>query len=119
MFTGMSATDMPCSQASEDWHPADIKAALEKAGWTFRRLDKARGYCPGTLHAALHRPYPKAERIIAHAIRVKPWEIWPSRYDDDHKPNRRMGRPKVSPHEDTPKHTKPGDGRNVEVRRVG
>lgn len=71
-----------------DWHPADIVAALRKAGWTLRKLDQANGYRPNAVQHALRQPYPKAERIIARAIGVEPHEIWPSRYDADGRPSR-------------------------------
>lgn len=63
-----------------DWHPADVVAALRKAGWSLRRLSKARGYTPGVLANALRRPYFAAEIAIAQAIGVGPADIWPSRY---------------------------------------
>ena len=66
----------------QDWHKADIKAALEKAGWTLRRLSVHHGYCEGSLKKALRVPYPKAEGIIADALGLKPKVIWPSRYDE-------------------------------------
>lgn len=75
--------------ASCDWHPADIKAALEKAGWSLRRLSLHHGYSHGTVRQAISKPYPNGERIIADAIGVEPWEIWPSRYDDRHFPKTR------------------------------
>lgn len=67
---------------SQDWHPADIKAALEKSGWTLRRLSINHGYGPTMVVHALRKPYPRAERIIADALGVKPEDIWPSRYDE-------------------------------------
>jgi Ner family transcriptional regulator len=66
----------------QDWHPADIKAALEKAGWSLRRLSAHHGYEASMCIKALRRPYPNAERLIAEAIGVPPEAIWPSRYDD-------------------------------------
>ena len=82
----------------KDWHPADIKAALAKASWSLNQLGIEHGYTRmSTLADALHRPYPKAERIIAKALGVKPQEIWPSRYDAAGKPNRPMGRPPMRP----------------------
>jgi Ner family transcriptional regulator len=66
----------------QDWHPADIKAALEKAGWSLRRLSAHHGYSQGLLKVALARPYPNAERMIAAALGVEPETIWPSRYDE-------------------------------------
>jgi len=65
---------------SGDWHSADIKAALEKAGWTLRQLSIAHGYHPCTLAAVLRRRWPKGERLIADAIGIPPSDVWPSRY---------------------------------------
>ena len=67
----------------QDWHRADIKAALEKAGFSLRSLAKAHGYSPGALRNPLAGPWPKGERIIAAAIGTTPQKIWPSRYNDD------------------------------------
>lgn len=69
---------------AEDWHRADIVAAVKKQGWSLRRLSKGAGLSEGTLKSALDRPYPKAERIIAAAIGVQPEAIWPSRYEKRH-----------------------------------
>jgi len=67
---------------SLDWHPADVKAALEKAGWSLRRLAAHHGYSNAMMAHALRRQYPKAERYIAQAIGIAPEDIWPSRYID-------------------------------------
>ena len=72
--------------STKDWHRADIKAALEKAGWSLRRLSLHNGYSDSAMKAALEKPYPMVERIIAGVIGVHPWEIWPSRYRSDHTP---------------------------------
>lgn len=69
-----TATNKP-----EDWHRADIVAALTKTGWSLRALSVANGLSPDTLKNALSQPYPKAERIIANAIGVDVSEIWPER----------------------------------------
>lgn len=67
--------------ASQDWHKADIKAALHKRDITLKGLTLANGYrSVDAVAQALHRPYPKAERIIARALGIKPETIWPSRY---------------------------------------
>ncbi|MEZ3140829.1 transcriptional regulator [Citrobacter braakii] len=63
-----------------DWHRVDIVAALHKRGLTMRTLSEEAGLSPDTLKNALVRPYPKAERIIAHALDSEPHDIWPSRY---------------------------------------
>ncbi|WP_446807999.1 helix-turn-helix domain-containing protein [Methylomonas sp. 2BW1-5-20] len=72
----------------EDWHPADIVASLRKAGWSLRKLSVSHGLAPGTLKVALSLPYPNGERLIAQALKLNPWQIWPSRYDRSGKPNR-------------------------------
>ena len=88
-------------KTSADWHPADIVAALRKAGWSLRKLSKHHGYCPTSLTAALHRPWPKAERLIADAIGVSAEDIWPSRYASR-----------------AQKHSNDGTKTRVKVRRV-
>lgn len=73
--------------APKDWHKADITAAVHKRGLTFRGLALANGYrSPDACSQALHRPYPKVERIIAAAIGVAPETIWPSRYQGKYSP---------------------------------
>lgn len=68
-------------QPAEDWHPADIVCALRKAGWTLRKLSAHHGYVQHTtLSNALHRRWPKGQRLIAEAIGVPPETIWPNRY---------------------------------------
>jgi len=84
MVCTMSTQRTPKTPPPGDWHPADIKAALEKAGWSLRRLSLRHGYkSPATLKNALHRRWPKGERLIAEAIGIDPAEIWPSRYEDN------------------------------------
>lgn len=68
---------------TKDWHPADIVAAIRKAGWTLRRLSQHHGYSATLCRVALDRPYPRGERFIAEAIGVPPQAIWPSRYHKD------------------------------------
>ena len=62
-----------------DWHPADVIAALHKAGWSLRRLALAHGLRPGTFNAALTRSYPHAENAIAQALGLPVSAIWPER----------------------------------------
>lgn len=67
--------------ATSDWHKADIKAAIHKRGLTLKGLAIAHGYrSVDAVAQALHRPYPKVERIIAKALDTVPEAIWPSRY---------------------------------------
>jgi len=79
----------------QDWHPADIKAALEKRGWTLGKLARTHGYDRKSPSLALKQPWPRMEKLIAEAIGVEPQQIWPSRYHRDGTPNRRAGRPPV------------------------
>lgn len=68
----------------EDWHPADVKAALHKKGITLAGLAEAHGLSgSSTLSAALSRSHPANEKRIADAIGVHPKVIWPSRYNAD------------------------------------
>lgn len=80
--TPMQTTQSP-KKASENWHRADIVAALRKADWSLNQLSKHHGYAQGSLGQALDRPYPKAERLIAEAIGTDPEVIWPERYYPD------------------------------------
>lgn len=63
-----------------DWHSAVIIARLRIAGWSLRGLAVHHGYVSGQLSAAISRPWPKGEGLIAAAIGVAPETIWPSRY---------------------------------------
>lgn len=65
---------------TQDWHPADIVAALRKAGWSTRRLAIHHGYCPSMISKAIQRPSRRGEQLIADAIGVPPEEIWPERF---------------------------------------
>lgn len=79
----MKKKTTPKKSRNRDMHPADIKAALEKAGWSLRKLSIDAGYAnANTVNQALHRPYPRAERIIAKALNKEPHEIWPTRYQE-------------------------------------
>lgn len=73
------STKVPESQ-HEDWHPADVLAALKKRGLTLAGLSVANGYHPTAAGKALKRPWPALEQIIAAALGLRPAVIWPSRY---------------------------------------
>lgn len=81
----MNSKDKKNPQSSavdaEDWHPADIVAALHKAGTTMTKLAKSHGLSSGnTLSKAMRSSFPIAEKRIADALGIHPKEIWPSRY---------------------------------------
>ncbi|GKX57251.1 transcriptional regulator [Leminorella grimontii] len=63
-----------------DWHPADIKAALEKRDLTFRQLSVQAGYSKDSLKSVLRTPCRPYQQIVADALGVQPEVIWPSRY---------------------------------------
>ncbi|TCQ85177.1 MULTISPECIES: helix-turn-helix transcriptional regulator [Rahnella] len=65
-----------------DWHPADIIAALHKKGTTLAAVSRAAGLSSSTLSNALSRPWPKGEILISKVIGVPPQTVWPSRYYD-------------------------------------
>ena len=94
-----------------DWDPADIVAALRKAGWSLRRLSFAHGYRSNALKHALRRPYPRAEAIIAEALGLTPWAIWPSRYAgrDGAAAEPSQGSASACTHGDTGEDTTPGE----------
>ena len=71
----------PIGDTSPDWHKADIKAALEKVGWSLSRLSRVNKLHRQAAALALRTSWPRMERLIADAIGVTPQEIWPSRYD--------------------------------------
>lgn len=79
----------------QDWHPADIVAALRKRGWSLRQLSIHHGYNPTALKHALAGPWPRGEMLIAAALELPPQHIWPSRYDRHGQPNR--GRKMLGP----------------------
>ena len=79
----------------QDWHPADIVAALRKRGWSLRRLSAHHGYHLGALANAIKGPWPRGELLIAEALGTRPERIWPSRYDRHGNPNR--GRKMLGP----------------------
>ncbi|WP_034458601.1 helix-turn-helix domain-containing protein [Buttiauxella noackiae] len=68
------------SATNENWHRADILAAIKKKGGTLAQLSRANGLHERTLYNALERHWPKGEKIIAEYIGVSAHIIWPQRY---------------------------------------
>lgn len=66
--------------SNTDWHSADVKCALEKAGTNLAKLARENNLAPSTLRNVFRVRIPKYERIIADAIGTTPDQIWPSRY---------------------------------------
>jgi Ner family transcriptional regulator len=74
------------TEAPQDWHSEDIKAAIRKTGMTLSDLSRAAGFCAGAAKCALLTPWPRMEAAIAARLGRKPHEIWPSRYSPDGRP---------------------------------
>ena len=66
---------------TKDWHPADIKAAMDKKGYSFARIAREYGYVRNSPNMVLRKAWPIMERIVAKIVGVKPAVIWPGRYD--------------------------------------
>ena len=64
----------------EDWHPADIQAALKKKGYAVTHVARELGLAENSAHKVFSGPWATMEARIAEIIGVPPWEIWPSRY---------------------------------------
>ena len=71
---------------TEDWHPADIAAALKKRGYTLAGLSTANGYHSTAVGKALNHPWRAVEVLIAEALGMAPETIWPSRYAGAERP---------------------------------
>lgn len=66
--------------SNDNWHRADIIAALHKQGLSLSALSRQHGLASRTLNNAFERHYPRAEKIIAGALGTTPEVIWPQRY---------------------------------------
>lgn len=87
---GVKKTSLVADAPATDWHPADIVAALHKAGYTLAKLAEEHGLKSGnTFSHAMRRSLPVSEQRIADAIGIHPKEIWPSRYNVDGTPKMR------------------------------
>jgi Ner family transcriptional regulator len=80
LITNFASMTAARSAAHQDWHPADVLAALKKRGKTLSGLSIAHGYHATAAGKALKHPWPAMEALIAAALGLKPEEIWPSRY---------------------------------------
>lgn len=67
----------------QDWHPADIVAALHKRGITLRKIAEQHQVSSRAVIQALRERNLPSEKRIADAIGIPPQVIWPSRYNLD------------------------------------
>ncbi len=80
----------PKKASREDWHPADILAALHKRGITLRALAKQFGLTSSTsLSRAMTHSYPANEKRLADAAGVPVQEMFAARYHPDGTPKGR------------------------------
>ena len=91
------AAKKPVVEIIEDWHPADVVAAIRKSGTSLSTLSRQHGYHKQSLQTVLRRTWPRGERIVAARLGLRPQQIWPSRYQD--------GRPKRRAVQPTEKHS--------------
>lgn len=70
-----------------DWHPADVQAALKKAGHLLDQVGPSLGLHRSAGNKALHsKPWPRVKAKIASLLGIPPHEIWPSVFDKNDEP---------------------------------
>lgn len=70
--------------SQEDWHPADIVAALHKRGYTLRDIAREEGLNDSsTLSKAMVQSYPAGEQRLAKYAGVSVQDMFPTRYTAD------------------------------------
>lgn len=74
----------------QDWHPADVKAALEKSGTSLSALARENGY--SHIQRVLKSHWWAAEQIVARALGMSAESIWPTRYQTSRHRGRDMTR---------------------------
>jgi Predicted transcriptional regulator len=77
----------------QDWHKADIKAAVEKKGWNLSALSLASGLPEHSCKNAINGRNIRGEQVIAKLLGVTPEIIWPSRFKQPRKYRRRQASP--------------------------
>lgn len=76
-------------------HPADIKAELQKRGYTMTAFEKEHDFPSGAVSAALRQGSPKVERALAKFLDLSLKTLFPNRYTDEGQ--RLSPRERVSP----------------------
>lgn len=98
---------------NQDWHAADIVAAVKKQGTSLARLSRQNGLSSSMCGQALYKPYPKMERLIATCIGDSPQAIWPSRYNLDGTPKSGRGERGLGRHYSRLKSAKTSIGNDI------
>jgi len=75
----------PKKTSQKDWHPSDIKAAINKNGYTLNDIAKEEGLKgSSSLSAAMHsKSYPLNEIRLAKYAGVPVQVMFPQRYNSD------------------------------------
>ena len=69
------------TRTPNDKSPEEIQYLLNRAGWTFRAVDRHFGLTLGTASKSAGYPHLHGELAIAEALGLSPRQIWPSRYN--------------------------------------
>ncbi|MBF0096255.1 MAG: helix-turn-helix domain-containing protein [Magnetococcales bacterium] len=93
MATTQTTPSIPI-QEGQDWPRALIKARIEMEGWSLSRLSIHHGFTRTAISQAIRKPCsPTMERIVGDVLKVKPDEIWPTRYlNGERVPNRHLAK---------------------------
>lgn len=68
---------------AKNMHPEDIKAAVRKTGVTLTELALLNGLSESLARAALRRPQPSGNRVIAEYLGRPLSDLWPEWFDAD------------------------------------
>ncbi|WP_411576870.1 helix-turn-helix domain-containing protein [Terasakiella sp. A23] len=75
---------MPYSNnPAHNTHPEDVKAAVRKKFGSLAALARQHGVSDSVVRAALIRPQPTGNRLIADCLGLPLHELWPEWYRDD------------------------------------
>ena len=78
--------NMPYSSSrTSNAHPEDVKAAVRKKVGSLASLARQHGVSDSVVRAALIRPQPTGNKIIAECLNVPLHKIWPEWYNTDGK----------------------------------
>lgn len=62
------------------WHPADIRAAVEKRGSALKAVAVAAGLHADACRFALRHRHVGGERALSEYLKIPLWELWPDRW---------------------------------------
>jgi len=64
-------------------HPEDIKAAVHKQGSSLSDIGRKNGFKAVTTRAAIRRPIPRANKVIANFLNMSCHDIWPEWFSEN------------------------------------